>query len=160
MGTGDVATGHRATGTLTSVPFTVTEPFAGFRVAGGALKDTRVEIVHAARADGGDDHEVFFDISGTNSPALRPVVVDLQPIQGEQIFIRLVDNETGVSEIPYIRDNTNAYISFDDLRFYPERPSFANELTPDEVVILPPIDPVINAGLSGTAAAAAMSVPD
>jgi putative membrane-bound dehydrogenase-like protein len=151
--------GHQATGTLTSVPFAVTQPYAGFLVAGGALKDTRVEIVRAGRADN-QGGEVFFEISGTNSPVLRPVVVDLRPIQGQQVFVRLVDNETGVSEIPYIRDNTNAFISFDDLRFYSERPSFANELKPEDVIILPPIDPVINAGLSGEAAAAAMTVPD
>ncbi|MFB3131639.1 MAG: cupredoxin domain-containing protein, partial [Rhodothermales bacterium] len=38
---GEVA-GHRATGTMTSVAFTVTQPYASFLVSGGALKDTRV----------------------------------------------------------------------------------------------------------------------
>ena len=149
------AAGHQARGTLTSKPFRVAEPYASFLVAGGALKDTRVEIVRAGTND------TFFEISGYNGAALRPVVVDLRQIQGQQIYVRLVDNETGVSEIPYIRDNTNAYIAFDDFRFYPERPTFVNELHPDDVVILPPIDPVINInGLSGKDAVAAMEVPD
>ena len=151
--TSNEAAGHQATGTLTSVLFTVTQPYVGFLVAGGALGDTRVELV---RAGGG----VFFSINGYNGAALRPVVVDVSSVQGEELFVRLIDNETGVSEIPYIRDNTNAFISFDDLRFYPERPTFINELRPEDIVALPPIDPVIHAGLSGADAVDAMTVPD
>ena len=146
--------GHRATGTMTSVPFTATQPFASFLVSGGAMQDTRVELVLA------EDGEVFFDISGYDHAALRPVVVDLQPIQGQDLYIRLIDTETGVSEIPYIRDNTWAYISFDDFRFHTSRPTFPNEFDPSEVFIMPPIDPVLHAGLSPDEAARAMTVPD
>ena len=146
--------GYRATGTLTSEPFTVTEPYAAFHVAGGALKDTRVELV---RADG---DSVFFEISGYGRPSLRPVVVDLTPHMGEQIYVRLIDRETGISGLPYIEDNKLAYISFDALRFYPSRPVFANELKPSEIKILPPLDVVKYSGLSGPDAAAAMEVPE
>src|SRR5690606_35050877 len=47
------------TGTLTSEPFKVTHPFASFKVSGGALEDTRVELVKA------EDKEVFFTITGS-----------------------------------------------------------------------------------------------
>ena len=146
--------GHRATGTLTSVPFAVTQPYAGFRVAGGALKDTRVELVRA------ENDSVYFDVSGHDHATLRPVVVDLRPIQGKQIYVRLVDHETGVSDIPYIKDNAWAYIAFDDFKLYAERPAFPDELDPEELLIMPPIDPVPHAGLSAEAAAAAMTVPE
>ena len=145
--------GSQATGTLTSVPFTVTDPFISFLVAGGALQDTRAELVRAS------DGEVIFEITGNNSPALRPVVADVTSALGAEIFVRLVDNETGVSAIPYIGDNPNAYIAFDDLRFYSERPTFMNELSRANIVILPMIDLVLNQGLSGEDAVAAMSVP-
>lgn len=146
--------GHRATGTLTSVPFTATQPYAGFLVSGGALTDTRVEIVRAG------DNSVFFEISGYDHAALRPVVVDLSPVQGETIYIRLVDHETGISDISYIRDNTWAYIGFDDFKLYPSRPAFPNEFDPSEIFIMPPIDAVLHAGLSAGDAAEAMTVPE
>lgn len=145
---------HSATGTLTSVPFTVTAPYISFLVAGGAIEDTRVELVRQSSG------EVIFKITGNNSPALRPVVVDASALQGQEIFVRLIDNDTGFSAIPYVRENTNAYIAFDDLRFYPNRPTFLNELDPNEIVILPKIDPIPNAGLSGADAIAAMTLPD
>ena len=146
--------GHRATGTMTSVAFTATQPFASFLVSGGALQDTRVELVLASNDQG------YFKISGYDHAALRPVVVDLRPVQGEDLYIRIIDTETGVSEIPYIRDNKSAYISFDDFRFHASRPTFPNEFKPDEVFIMPPIDPVLNAGLSADEAANAMTVPE
>ena len=146
--------GHRATGTLTSAPFTVTQPYGSFLVAGGALQDTRVELVRA------ENDSVYFETSGPDHASLRPVVVDLRPIQGKEIYLRLVDNETGTSDIPYINDNTLAYIAFDDFKLYAEQPTFPNELDPEELVIMPPIDPVPNAGLSAEEAAKAMTVPE
>src|SRR5690625_6725815 len=44
-------THHEATGTLTSVPFEVTHPWASFLVSGGALEGTRVELVDAERSE-------------------------------------------------------------------------------------------------------------
>src|SRR5690606_30862796 len=37
---------------------------------------------------------------------------------------------------------------------------FSNELKPEDISILPPLDPVVNAGLSGTEAAKAMNLPE
>jgi len=150
---GEVA-GHRATGTMTSVAFTVTQPYASFLVSGGALKDTRVELVQA------ENNTVYFETSGYDHATSRPVVVDLRPIQGKEIYLRLVDNETGMSDIPYIRDNKWAYIGFDDFRFYASRPTFPNEFDPSEIFIMPSINPVLHAGLSAQEAAEAMVVPE
>ena len=146
--------GHRPLGTLTSESFTVSQPYAGFKVSGGALGNARVELVNS------ENEEVIFQTSGPDHPTLRPVVVDLRAHQGAEVFIRLVDKETGTSEIPYIRDNLLAYISFDDFQFYPERPQFVNEFNPADMYIMPPILELPNAGLSGQKAAEAMEVPD
>ena len=147
---------YKGTGVLTSVPFTVTHPFASFKVSGGALQDTRVELVRA------DNNEVFFQITGSGRATLQPVVVDLTPLlnTSREIFIRIIDNETGISQIPYIGDDKWAHINFDDFLFYPVRPNFPNELKQSDIIILPPLDPVINAGLSGEEAAKAMTMEE
>ncbi|MEQ9438038.1 MAG: plastocyanin/azurin family copper-binding protein [Cyclobacteriaceae bacterium] len=145
---------YQRTGTLTSVPFTVTQPFASFMVSGGALQDTRVELVNA------ENNEIVFQITGSGRATLQPVVVDLRPQLNKEIFIRLIDNETGISQIPYISDDIWAHINFDDFLFYPERPSFPNELKQSDIIILPPLDPIENAGLSGEAAAESMTAPE
>ncbi|RDC62482.1 PVC-type heme-binding CxxCH protein [Adhaeribacter pallidiroseus] len=143
---------YKLTGTLTSAPFLVNQPFAAFQVSGGALQDTRVELVRA------DNNEVFFHITGSGRATLQPVVVDLKDVQNKEIFIRLVDKETGISTIPYIKDDTWAHINFDDFQFYATRPNFPNELKPGDIAILPPLDPVLHAGLSGPEAAKAMTM--
>lgn len=155
---------YQATGTLTSTSFEVTHPWASFKVTGGALAGLRVELVDAAK------DTVIFKTSGyvneskpsdPEHAAFRPVVVDLARYKGKEIYIRLVDEETGtVPEIAYIPDNPWAHISFDDFRFHAEQPSYSNELRPDDVVILPPRDIVPHAGLSGEEAAKVMDVPD
>jgi FtsP/CotA-like multicopper oxidase with cupredoxin domain len=108
---------YKLTGTLTSVPFAVTQPWAAFKVSGGALQDTRVELVRA------DTKEVIFSITGNGRATLLPVVADLQPHLNKEIFIRIIDNETGISQIPYIKNDIWAHINFDDFRFYPSRPN-------------------------------------
>lgn len=143
-----------ATGSLTSTAFAVTHPWAAFKVSGGALKETRVELRRA------ETDSTLFEITGNDHQRLRPVVVDLREHRGQQIYITLIDNETGVSQIPYINDNLWAHISFDDFRFYSKRPQFPNELSPDEIVILPPRDIIKNAGLSGEEAVKEMELPD
>ncbi|GAB3219811.1 dehydrogenase [Algoriphagus aestuariicola] len=144
---------YQLTGTLVSEPFEVTAPFAAFRVSGGALVDTRVELVLA-----GTD-EVIFKSTGQGRATLQPVVADLTPFLGKEIQIRIIDNETGISQIPYIQDDLWAHINFDDFRFYPSRPNFPNELDQEDIIVLPPLDPVLNAGLSGVEAAKAMTPP-
>jgi putative membrane-bound dehydrogenase-like protein len=143
----------KLTGTLSSVPFKVTHPFAAFKVSGGALLDTRVELVDASSG------KVFFQITGQGRATLQPVVVNLQPQLNKDIFIRIVDNETGISQIPYIPHDKWAHINFDEFLFYPTRPEFPNELNQKDIIILPPLDPVLHAGLSGTEAASVMTPP-
>lgn len=144
----------KQTGTLTSVPFTVTQPFAAFKVSGGALQDTRVEIIQAST------DKVIFHSTGQGRATLQPVVVDLQPYLNQDIYIRIIDNETGISQIPYIPHDKWAHINFDDFQFYATRPTFPNELKQKDIIILPPLDPVLNAGLSGIKAAQAMTLPN
>jgi len=144
---------YQRTGTLTSVPFKVTQPFAAFRVSGGALQDTRVEIVLAVK------DSVIYHITGQGRATLQPAVVDLTPYLNEEIFIRIVDHETGISQIPYIPNDKWAHINFDAFLFYPTRPEFPNEIKSKDIIILPPLDPVLHAGLSGQEAAKAMTLP-
>ncbi|WP_110358588.1 PVC-type heme-binding CxxCH protein [Arenibacter sp. ARW7G5Y1] len=146
-------TNYKLKGTLTSVPFEVTHPFASFKVSGGALADTRVEIVES------DTENVIFKSTGQGRATLQPVVVDLRDYLKKNIFIRIIDNESGTSPIPYIRDDKWAHINFDDFLFYPERPNFPNELYQKDIIVLPPLDPVLNSGLSGKEAAKAMTLP-
>ncbi|WPR76370.1 PVC-type heme-binding CxxCH protein [Algoriphagus sp. NG3] len=145
---------YKQTGTLVSMTFEVTQPYASFMVSGGALADTRVEVVLA------ESEEVIYTSTGQGRATLQPVVVDLNEYLEQLIFIRIIDNETGISEIPYVAHDTWAHINFDNFEFHPNRPSFSNELKPEDIIILPPLDPVLNSGLSGIEAAKAMTPPE
>lgn len=152
------------TGTLVSKSFKVTHPFAAFKVGGGAMKETRVELVDS------ESEEVIFKITGYNkahykitensSAKLRPVVVDLSDRIGKNIYIRIIDREDGLSPIAYIPGNIWAHISFDDFRFYDSRPFFIDELHPDDIIVLPPLDVLPHSGLSGEDAVSAMELPE
>src|SRR5439155_21177583 len=145
IGTFELA-GDAPQGTLTSVPFKLTQPYGAFLVAGGSHENTRVELVRA------DNNKVVFKTSGYDSENLRPVVVDLKELQGKEIFIRLIDQESGGW----------GHINFDDFRLYAKRPSFTNELRADSIVKkddLPPIDPIKFDGLSPEDAAKEMTLP-
>jgi putative membrane-bound dehydrogenase-like protein len=136
--------GDGSQGTLTSRSFNVTQPFAAFLVAGGSHANTRVELVRA------DNNEVIFKTSGYDSENLRPVVADLHSDQGKEIFIRLIDQESGGW----------GHINFDNFRLYAQRPTFPNELNPatltqDEM----PMDTIKFAGLSPEDAAKDMTLP-
>src|SRR5690606_35583580 len=91
---------------------------------------------------------------------LRPVVVDLTEHLGEELYVRLIDRESGLSGLPYIADNKLAYIAFDALRLHPSRPEYPNELSASEIKILPPLDYMPDGGYSGEEAVAAMTVAD
>ena len=145
---------YKRTGTLTSKSFQVKFPYASFWVSGGALLDTRVEIVLT------DNQEVIFQSTGQGRSNLQPVVVDLQAYKNRDIFIRIIDKENGISQIPYIPDDKWAHINFDHFQFHSKRPFFENELFQKDIIVLPPLDPVLNAGLSGEMAAKAMTLPD
>ena len=106
-----------------------------------------------------EDNTVVYTISGADQAAFRPAVVDLKPYAGKNIFIRLVDEETGAPTAAYLRESPWAHINFDDFRFYDTRPSFPNEIVPSEMSTLPPMDVLPYAGLSGADAAKAMTLP-
>ncbi len=155
--------GSARKGTLESVSFPVSHPYASFLVAGGVFASTRVEVVLAEGPDGvqrrGAFGKVIYSITGADSAGLRPAVVDLRPYAGKNIFVRLVDDETGASTATYLKESPWAHIAFDNFRFHDSKPFFVNELTESEINTMPPMDPVPNAGLSGAAAARAMTVP-
>ncbi|WP_231749430.1 hypothetical protein [Tautonia plasticadhaerens] len=98
--------GDEPGGTLTSVPFPITHPFASFLVAGGADRGTRVELVLA------DSGRVIAEANGENTEDLGRVVVDLSEHRGERLRIRLVDQVSGGW----------GHLNFDDFRLHPERP--------------------------------------
>lgn len=130
-------------GTLASVPFKVTHPFASFLIAGGDWPATRVELIDQAT------QRSFFKATGEQSEHLRPVVVDLQKFVGKEIFIRLVDQQKGHW----------GHLNFDNFRFYSERPKFSNEVDSKKQGEALDVDQVAFEGLSGEEAAAKMSVP-
>ncbi|MEX0642221.1 MAG: VCBS repeat-containing protein, partial [Pirellulales bacterium] len=72
-------------GTLTSVPFKVTYPWATFLVGGGAHELTRVEVVLA------ENDKIIFQARGVDAEEMRPVAVDLRKHQGKKIYLRIVD---------------------------------------------------------------------
>ena len=145
--------GNARRGTLSSVPFRVTHPYASFLVSGGAFASTRAEIVLAA------DNTIIYTISGADQTAFRPAVVDLRQYADKDIFIRLVDDETGAPTAAYLRESPWAHINFDDFRFHEKRPFFANEIVPSEMSTMPPMDVLPYAGLSGVEAAKVMTLP-
>jgi len=150
-------------GTLTSAPFRVTQPWAAFRCAGGAYDNCRVELVRT------DNNEVFFrttvfepevfEATGNCREDLRPCVVDLAERMGQEIYIRLVDQQVGHW----------GHLNFDDFRLYAKRPEFDNEFKPVKSGLkklggtpaqpAAPTDQYKYAGLAPEAAAQAMTLP-
>lgn len=133
--------GDDSIGTLTSEPFVVAETWASFLVAGGSSPATRVELVLAQSG------EVIFKTSGADFESMQRVAVDLSRWRQREVRIRLVDEEKGGW----------GHLNFDDFRFHAEKPSFE---VPQGVPPIRPWDPVLNAGLTAEAAAAAMTVPE
>ncbi len=131
-------------GTLTSAPFKVTQPWAVFRLGGGGLPGTRVELVRAATG------EVFFTVRGRGSETMSPVGVDLQAVENQEIFIRLVDDESGGW----------GHVNFDDFRFSATKPSAPAVTAPKIAEVNPsPKDAIKFAGLSPDEAVKAMTLP-
>ena len=151
--------GNARKGTLTSPPFVVNHPFASFLVSGGAFASTRVELVLAPEKATDKEKKVIYTISGTNRDMLRPAVVDLAPYVGKQIYVRVVDEETGAPTAVYLNESPWAHVNFDNFRFHETRPYFPDEVTPTDTPTLPPVDHVRHAGLSAADAARAMTVP-
>jgi putative membrane-bound dehydrogenase-like protein len=157
IGTYEKGTGDDAQGTLTSAPFRITHPYAGFLIAGGAYEDTRVEFVRV------DNGQVFFKTTAFEPEvfakqddareSMRGVIVDLRAHQGVEMFIRLVDRKGGHW----------GHLNFDDFKFYSARPKFAAEMKPQERGLkerggaTQPFDEIKFAGLTGPQAAEAMT---
>ncbi len=131
--------GDKPQGTLTSVPFKVTHPWASFLIGGGAWPETCVELVRT------DTKEVFSRTSGVDEENLRRVAVDLSAVMGKEIFIRVVDKHSGGW----------GHINFDDFRFHSAKPD-----VPPRKAAPPPPDVYKYAGLTPEKAAEAMTVPE
>lgn len=132
--------GDEATGTLTSVSFKITEPWASFLIGGGGSDKTRAEVV----VKDGASEKVIFQASGQDKEPMVRAVVDLQKHQGKEAFIRLVDLGRGGW----------GHINFDDFVLHAKKPSFANA-----VAQLPPADEVKFSGLTAQEAANAITLP-
>jgi len=129
--------GDLHTGTLTSVPFRISKPYASFLVGGGSRETTRVELLRK------DTGEVVFRASGDDREDLERVVVDLSQHVGRDIMIRLVDGESGGW----------GHINFDDFRLHDAQPAVPPRRRPSA------LDTYAYAGLSPQEAARAMTVP-
>jgi hypothetical protein len=128
----DMASGHRgeywvgsyeahgdaATGTLTSVPFAVTQPYASFLVGGGSGIQTRVEILNAGSS------QILFRATGPDNEKMRAVFVDLRPFLGAKIRLRLVDEAT----------TGWGHVNFDEFVFHDSQPPNAEECLSSLVV--------------------------
>src|SRR5262249_45150413 len=129
--------GDRAQGTLTSVPFRATRPFASFLIGGGAHDGIAVEFVLK------ENGKIIFSTTGGDLEDMERVVADLSAYQGQEIMIRLIDGEwVGWG-----------HINFDDFRLHESRPSVPPRRRPEAR------DVYQHAGLDPEAAARAMTVP-
>ncbi|HEY1600790.1 MAG TPA: PVC-type heme-binding CxxCH protein [Pirellulales bacterium] len=137
VGTFEVA-GDGPQGTLTSRPFKVTRPYASFLVAGGSQPSTRVEIIAA------ETRKPVYQISGDDTENLKAVVVDLSAQVGKEIFLRLVDENSGGW----------GHLNFDDFCLHDAKPAIPN------VVVPQPLDVYAHAGLDPQEAARTMTVPE
>jgi putative membrane-bound dehydrogenase-like protein len=128
-------------GTLTSVPFKVTQPWASFLIGGGSLAGTRVEIVTK------DDGKVIHTARGANRENMARSIVDLRKFDGREIFIRIVDEETPGW----------GHVNFDDFLFHTAEPAFANvaEKTGSDLKT----DAVLYAGLPADKATQVATLP-
>ncbi|GGW81796.1 glycoside hydrolase family 32 protein [Alteromonas halophila] len=87
----------RATGTLTSDPFTISKPFINFRIGGGHHPD-RVGIQLVV------DGEVVRSETGVNRETLHYASWDVSQWQGKSALLRIIDKESGSWGHTYIDD--------------------------------------------------------
>src|SRR5262249_34532598 len=108
------AHGDAATGTLTSVPFVVTHPYASFLIGGGSGNKTRVEIINAASG------VVLFRATGPDDEKMSRDFADLRRFMGNKIHLGLVDEApTGWG-----------HVHFDDFVVHDSQPARAAEIKP------------------------------
>ena len=141
IGTFEKAGADKPQGTLTSVPFKITHPFASFLVGGGSSDATTVSLI--VKIDGSE--RTVFRFSGTDTENLRRASANLTPFVGQEMFIRLTDKS----------GNGWGHLNFDDFVFHAADPKFANPILPRKNDDAPPTptDDVKFAGLSPEAAA-------
>lgn len=96
-------------GTLTSVPFKVTHPYASFLLAGGMWDGMGVNVIRR------DDNRMIAVAAGNGSDVLQPVGIDLSEYLGQDIFIRVVDAS----------DRPEGRVGFDNFRFHATKPDFS-----------------------------------
>ncbi|HLY10988.1 MAG TPA: PVC-type heme-binding CxxCH protein [Planctomycetota bacterium] len=133
--------GDAAVGTLTSVPFKVTHPWCVFYVGGGAHENTCVALFTYP------EKQMITRVSGDDHETMKPVAVDLSANVGKQIYIRLIDQNTGGW----------GHINFDHFRFFAEKPKLPNQRPQSAPVTR---DAYKYAGLPPEEAAKVMTVPD
>jgi len=124
-------------GELTSASFPVKHPYASFLLGGGAGGALRAEVVRA------DTDEVIFQASGRSLEEMLPTVVDLRPVMGKEIFVRLVDHAG------------QGHINFDHFRFHETKP----ELKAVRKSVVSQDDDYPYAGLPADDAAGVMKLP-
>jgi hypothetical protein len=102
------------TGVLTSVSFTVTQPWASYLVGGGQdAKLCRVEIVDETTG------KVLQSASGLDQENMQRVAVKLDAMMGKRIFIRIIDQ--GVKGW--------GHVNFDDFVFHEKQPTVPTPAT-------------------------------
>ena len=136
IGTYEVG-GDALKGSLTSAPFRVTKPFASFLISGGSQSKTYVELVRK------DTAKTVFRTSGDDVEDMERVVADLTGHLGKEIFIRVVDQESGGW----------GHINFDDFRLHDTKPPVPPRRRPEA------LDVFQHSGLGPIEAARAMTVP-
>jgi putative membrane-bound dehydrogenase-like protein len=126
-------------GILQSRPFKVTHPFAKFLIGGGS-NDEGVDVLLDDEPEKG---KLFFRAAGDNREEMEPVVVDLRPIQGRMIRLRINDDHSFAW----------GHVNFDDFKFYDVEPN-----VPKRVVLTQ--DAVTNAGLTPEQSVKAATLPE
>jgi hypothetical protein len=81
------AQGNEPTGTLTSQPFVLRGSSLCFRIGGGNLPGTRVELLVEGK--------VVATMRGENLDTMKTVQFDVRPYHGQMASVRIVDQETG-----------------------------------------------------------------
>ncbi len=136
IGTYETTESDGPRGSMESIPFKCSKPWAMFLIGGGSGPSTRVEICDK------DTRSILYEASGADEEDMRPMVVDMRRYVGKEIYLRVVD------DISF----GWGHINFDDFRFYDTEPDVPQRrrLTPDVVK---------NAGLKPEDAVKAMTLP-
>ncbi|MFC5456034.1 PVC-type heme-binding CxxCH protein [Prosthecobacter fluviatilis] len=102
--------GDKGTGTLTSTSFIATHPWASFLIGAAPDANTeRVEVVEEATG------KIIQSSSSAQQENMKRVAVNLEPVAGKRIFIRIVDQSK----------SGWGHVNFDDFVFHAQKPTFA-----------------------------------